>query len=72
MSTKGGSGPSLYVLVSDEDDFNKNEIMKGWKLKTTIVPVHEPYYMTALSNNFLPYVLGTLDAEQSEANQVSV
>lgn len=70
MSTKGATGPALYVLASDEDDYQKNNIMEGWSLKTTPVPVHEPYYMSTLSNSFLPYVLGTLDAEQSDVDQV--
>ncbi|GMH34017.1 hypothetical protein BSKO_01851 [Bryopsis sp. KO-2023] len=69
LSPKGGSGPSLYVLASDEDDFRKVDITVGWKAKTTPVPPHEPYFLSTLSNSFLPGVLATMDAEASKYEQ---
>lgn len=72
MSPTRGTGPALYVLASDEEEFRENSLTVGWTVKTTRVPSHEQYYLSTLSNNFLPNVLSTLDAEQSSCNQVSL
>lgn len=70
MSPTKGTGPALYVLASDEEEFRENDVTVGWTVKTTQVPANEPYYMSTLSNNFLPNVLTTMDAEQSSHDQV--
>ncbi|CAD7700808.1 unnamed protein product [Ostreobium quekettii] len=64
ISPKEGKGTSFYVLVSSEDKFR--DIQKGVRVKTSPVPSPPPYFLTTLTNGFLPHVVATMEAESED------
>lgn len=64
MSVKGGKGPSFYVLTTVEKPYQTYSLEKGFKVKTSKMPVHDRYYTTFQSNCDLPAVLSQLDADR--------
>ena len=70
ISPKGGKGPALYVLTSCEKPYQEYHIEHGFKVKTSRVPIHDPYFTTLQSNSNLPAVLSQLDAEKEGLDMV--
>ncbi len=44
--------------------------VQGWKVKTSPVPIKDPYFATLKSNNYLPNALVALDAQLEGFDQV--
>ena len=44
--------------------------MQGWKVRTSPVPIKDPYFATLKSNNYLPNALVALDAQLEGFDQV--
>ena len=44
--------------------------VQGWKVKTSPVPIKDPYFATLKSNNYLPNALLALDAQLEGFDQV--
>ena len=45
-------------------------MLQGWKVKTSPVPIKDPYFATLKSNNYLPNALLALDAQLEGYDQV--
>ena len=62
---------SLYVMVckSDPDAANSHEHLKGWRVKTSPVPIKHPYFATLKSTNYLPNALALMDAQAEGFDQ---
>ena len=45
--------------------------VQGWKVKTSPVPIKDPYFATLKSNNYLPNALLALDAQLEGFDQVN-
>ena len=61
--------PSFYVVAyqSSEDPLRH---LRGWRIKSSKVPVKDPYFATLKSNNYLANALVAMDAEASGYDQV--
>ncbi|CAL5223376.1 g5881 [Coccomyxa viridis] len=53
--------PSFYCMVYHNRETPDHT--KGWKVKTSPVPIKDPYFATLKSNNYLPNALVALDAQ---------
>ncbi|CAK0782703.1 hypothetical protein CVIRNUC_005898 [Coccomyxa viridis] len=53
--------PSFYCMVYQNRDVPDHS--KGWKVRTSPVPIKDPYFATLKSNNYLPNALVALDAQ---------
>lgn len=53
--------PSFYCMVYQSKETPDHS--KGWKVRTSPVPIKDPYFATLKSNNYLPNALVALDAQ---------
>ena len=63
--------PSFYVVAyqASEDPLRH---LRGWRIKSSKVPLKDPYFATLKSNNYLANALVAMDAEASGYDQVLV
>ncbi|GAB4816094.1 hypothetical protein N2152v2_003140 [Parachlorella kessleri] len=63
--------PSLYVMVytHDKSDGEEGAYLKGWKVKTSPVPIKSSYFTKVKSNNYLPNALNLMDAQAEGFDQ---
>lgn len=69
LSPKNCMGTSFYcimtTLVEGHPTLNPDsDYLRGRKVKTTPVPIKDPYFATLKSTNYLPNVLAVMDAEE--------
>ncbi len=69
LSPKECVAPSFYVVAYETEE-DPDEQMRGWRIKTSSVPIKHPYFATLKSNNYLANVLAIMDAEASGYNTV--
>ena len=48
-----------------------SDYLRGRKVKTSPIPARDPYFAVIKSNNYLPNVLATMDAEAEKLDYVS-
>ena len=62
---------SLYVMICRTDDAARNSEshLKGWRVKTSPVPIKDPYFATLKSVNYLPNALALMDAQAEGLDQ---
>lgn len=46
------------------------EYLRGWRVKTSPVPIKAPFFSLIKSNNYLPNALNLMDAQAEEYDQV--
>ena len=61
------SSPSLSVR-----DCCPAEYLRGWRVKTSPVPIKPAFFTGVKSNNYLPNVLNLMDAQADGFDQVGV
>lgn len=61
---------SFYCVLYRNPDLP--DPIKGWTVKTSPVPIKDPYFATLKSNNYLPNALVALDAQLEGYDQVSL
>ena len=69
LSPRECVAPSFYVVAYETEE-DPDEQMRGWRIKTSSVPIKHPYFATLKSNNYLANVLAIMDAEASGYNTV--
>ena len=69
LSPRECVAPSFYVMVYQAPE-DPNRHLSGWRIKTSKVPVKDPYFATLKSNNYLANALVVMDAEASGYDQV--
>lgn len=57
------------VYAHEEEDSKLDEYLRGWRVKTSPVPIKSPFFTGIKSNNYLPNVLNLMDAQAEGFDQ---
>lgn len=57
------------VYTKETPDGKLDEYLRGWRVKTSPVPIKPPFFTGIKSNNYLPNVLNLMDAEAEQHDQ---
>ena len=60
----------VYKTANAPDSRRSGEPLVGWTVKTSPVPIKDPYFATVKSTNYLPNALAALDAQLEGYDQV--
>ncbi|KAI7837708.1 hypothetical protein COHA_008500 [Chlorella ohadii] len=64
-------GSAFYCIVYTHEvpDDKLDEYLRGWRVKTSPVPIKAPFFSLIKSNNYLPNALNLMDAQAEQYDQ---
>lgn len=57
------------VYTKEQEDAKEDEYLRGWRVKTSPVPIKPAFFTGVKSNNYLPNVLNLMDAQADGFDQ---